>query len=131
MSLVVLDTHTWLWFESAPARLSETATREIEEADRLGVCAVSCWELAMLATRSRIELDRPVAQWVRAALARDRVQALGLTTDAALAAAMLPLDRFPGDPADRFIYSCTRLAGGRLVTRDRLLRSYDPALTIW
>jgi PIN domain nuclease of toxin-antitoxin system len=131
VSLIVLDTHVWLWLEAAPDRLSVPTTREIERADRLGVCTVSCWELAMLVARGRIELDRPVGQWIGAALARERVEPLGLSPDAALAAAALPLDRFPRDPADRCIYSSTRLAGGYLVTRDRQLRTYDVALTIW
>lgn len=64
-------------------------------------------------------------------LARDRVEPLSLSTDAAVEAPILPQDLFPGDVADRFIYASARLAGARLVTRDHKLREYDPALTIW
>ncbi|HLQ34257.1 MAG TPA: type II toxin-antitoxin system VapC family toxin [Chloroflexota bacterium] len=131
MSLLVLDTHAWLWWESDPERLSNTAAALIDAADRLGVCTVSCWELAMLTSRGRIALDRPVKAWVGQALGRERVEPLTLSVEAAIESAVLPSDRFPGDPADRFIYASTRLAGGRLLTRDQRLRGYDPALAVW
>ncbi len=95
------------------------------------MCTVSCCELAMLAQRGRIALDRAVGQWVQAALARERVAPLPLSAQAALEAAELPRRGFPGDPADRFIYASTRQAGARLVTRDERLRGYDPLLTVW
>ena len=85
----------------------------------------------MLAARGRIALDRPIGRWLQLALAHDRVEPLDLSVQAALEAALLPHDSFPGDPTDRFIYASARLAGGGLVTRDERLRSYDPALTIW
>lgn len=127
----MLDTHAWLWWEAAPERLSAAAAAHIERAERIAVCTVSCWELAMLEARGRIALDRPVGRWLQLALARDRVEPLELSARAALEAALLPHETFPADPADRFIYASTRLAGGRLVTRDERLRRCDPALTIW
>ena len=129
--MVVLDTHAWLWWESAPDRLSRAAITEIEQTDRLAVCTVSCWEVAMLVRHGRIALDREVARWVGQALARERVVPLALTAEAAVEAARLPRETFPADPADRFIYSSARLAGARLVTRDERLRRYDPVLTVW
>ena len=85
----------------------------------------------MLAERGRVAFDRPVARWVQLALARKRVEPLDLSAEAALEAALLARGRFPGDPADRFIYATARFAGAQLVTRDERLRSYDPVLTIW
>ena len=131
ISLVVLDTHAWLWWEAAPERLSAAATEHIERAERVAICTISCWEMAMLEAHGRIALDRPVGRWVQLALAHERVEPLELSAQAGLEAALLPRDSFPADPADRFIYSSTRLAGGRLVTRDERLRAYDPALTVW
>ncbi len=72
-----------------------------------------------------------VLEWIRDAFARERLEPLALSIAAATEAALLPGDRFPGDLADRFIYSSARLAGGRLVTRDERLREYDPAMTSW
>lgn len=85
----------------------------------------------MLEARGRIALDRPVGRWLQLALTRERVEPLPLSAQAAMEAALLPNERFPADPADRFIYTSSRLAGARLVTRDERLRSYDPVLTVW
>ena len=46
--MIVLDTHVWVWWTLDPARLSETQREEIagNEDDRIGVSAISCWEIA-------------------------------------------------------------------------------------
>jgi PIN domain nuclease of toxin-antitoxin system len=126
--VIVLDTHAWLWWESAPAQLSRKARREIERADRIGVCTVSVFELVELAERGRVRLKTPIRAWVRSALGRDRVQALPLTSAIALDAAQL---RFGADPFDRIIYATARGDDAPLVTRDERIRSFDTKLTVW
>jgi PIN domain nuclease of toxin-antitoxin system len=128
--MIVLDTHAWLWWQTAEEKLSSRARTEIEGAERLGVCTISCYEVARAVTRGRIHLDRDVRAWVMHALAVDRVEALELTGPIATAAGALG-DEFPGDPVDRIIYATTRGQGARLVTRDRALRRIDPLLTVW
>jgi PIN domain nuclease of toxin-antitoxin system len=128
--VIVLDTHVWLWWQSDPGRLSAAAREAIDGADEIMVSAISAWEVAMLAARGRIALDRPAARWVRAALDADpRVDEAPLT--AAIAVRAAALDGLPGDPADRFIYATARDRGASLVTRDEALRRHDPARTIW
>lgn len=128
--MIVLDTHAWLWWTSAPERLSGRARRALEEAAEIGLATISCWETAMLAARGRISLDRPVSAWIAQALAQPRLAALPLTAELALAAGLLD-DRFPGDPADRMIYATARANRAGLVTKDAAIRAYDPRLTIW
>ncbi|MBB4664174.1 PIN domain-containing protein [Conexibacter arvalis] len=122
----------WLWWASTPERLSPAAAEAISSAVDLAVSTLSCWEVAMLAERGRIALDRPAAQWVRAALAADdRLRALAPDADVAVRAAQLGRDGFHGDPADRFIYATARARAGTLVTRDEALRRFDPERTVW
>ncbi|MDN5933268.1 MAG: type II toxin-antitoxin system VapC family toxin, partial [Pseudonocardia sp.] len=106
--MIVLDTHAWIWMVDEPGRLSASAAAAIEGAGRLGVCTISCWEMAMLTRRGRIRLDRDVASWVRMAIADPRVDALGLSPDVAVAAALLDGPSVPRDPADRVIYATAR-----------------------
>jgi PIN domain nuclease of toxin-antitoxin system len=130
--VIVLDTHAWLWWAAAPERLSPAAAEAIAAETSLGVSTLSCWEVAMLAERGRIALDRPAAQWVRAALAADeRMRPLAPDPEVAVRAAELGRDGFLGDPADRFIYATARANGARLATRDEALRSFDPTNTLW
>ena len=128
--MIVLDTHAWLWWQTADEKLSTRAKTEIAGADRIGVCTISCYELARATARGRIRLDRDVSAWITQALAVDRGEPLELTERIALEAGLLG-DSFPGDPVDRIIYATTKERGIRLVTRDRALRRVDPMRTIW
>ena len=128
--MIVLDTHAWLWHVAAPERLSARARAAVEGADQLGVCAISCWEVAMLERRGRIALDRDVRDWVGRALGAAHVVSLALSPEIAVDAALVP-GAFPGDPADRIVYATARAHGARLVTKDAALRRYDAKTTVW
>lgn len=128
--MIVLDTHAWLWHVAAPERLSARVRAAIDTGEELGVCTISCWEVAMLERRHRIELDRAVREWVGRALSHERVEAIALSPEIALDAALVP-DDFPGDPADRIIYASTLRLRGRLATKDAALRRYDREITLW
>lgn len=129
--MIVLDTHVWLWWLAEPSRLSHAARRAIDEAETIGVCAISAWEVATLVRRRRISLDRDVAAWVRQALASTRVTSHLLTPEVAVAAGLLDGENFPGDPADRFIYATARAHRAPLVTRDERIRGFDAHNTVW
>ena len=128
--MILLDTHAWIWWVADSSRLSDRATGAIADATTILVASISCWEVAMLAAKRRIRLDRPVARWVRHALARPGLRAVPLTPAVATTAALLDAS-YLGDPADRMIYSTARAEGANLVTRDRRLREFDPRATIW
>jgi PIN domain nuclease of toxin-antitoxin system len=129
--LLVLDTHAWLWWTDDPERLSGAARDAIDATESVGVAAISCWEVAMLALARRVEFDREISAWVRQALARPGIVALPLTPKVAVQAALLERDGFVQDPADRLIYATAREAGATLVTRDARLREFDPRGTLW
>ncbi len=127
---VLLDTHVWIWWVADPKRLSQQAAEAIADAGTLLVASISCWEVAMLAAKRRIEFDRPAERWIRQALARPGLRSVSLTPGVATAAGLLP-ESFPGDPADRLIYATARAEGAELLTRDRRLRQFDARGTRW
>jgi PIN domain nuclease of toxin-antitoxin system len=126
--VIVLDTHTWLWWLAAPNKLSRKAARAIEHADRIGVSAASVYELTHLVERQRLRLDAPVRSWVRDALSPPGIEPLTIDAAIALDAAQL---RLVGDPFDRIIYATAVARDARLVTRDQRLRNWDADRTIW
>lgn len=129
--MILLDTHAWLWWVSAPERLTSAARGAIDRADVVGVCAASAFELAYLVQRGRVALDRGVDRWVTDSLALERVEGVPVGTEVAVRAGLLELERFPGDPLDRLIYAAAIECRARLVTADRRIGAYDPARTIW
>jgi PIN domain nuclease of toxin-antitoxin system len=102
------------------------AANLIDSADRVCISIMSVLELGELLERQRIRVRSSTRTWIRDALAW--VEPLPLTAEIALDAAQL---RFSGDPFDRVIYATARAEGAPLVTRDRLLREFDPQLTVW
>jgi PIN domain nuclease of toxin-antitoxin system len=128
--VIVIDTHTWLWWVNDETILSRPARRAIDGAEAVGVPTIAAMEVAALVRRGKIMLGAGARTWVGQALALDRVLELPLTADVAIEAGSYG-DDFVGDPADRIIYATAIVSGSKLVTRDRFLRTYDPVRTVW
>lgn len=128
--MIVLDTHVWVWWLSAPRQLSARARAAIERAADVRVPAISCWEVATAVTRGRIELDRDVAAWLALALSADKVEIAPITPAIAIAAARLPRD-FTGDPGDRLIAATAMVLRCPLVTKDTQLRALAAVEAVW
>lgn len=103
----------------------------VDAADEVGVSAISCFEIALLVARGRIALDRDVDEWLRGLSATERVSVVPMTCAIGRVAAGLDRDTFPGDTADRLVYATARSLGAPLVTKDRGIRSFDPAGVVW
>jgi len=128
--LIILDTHVWLWWVSEPTLLSKTASRQIQKADRLGICSISCFEVATAVTRGRISIDRGILDWLETAVGQPKVELLHITPAIAARAGQLGAS-FHGDPADRIITATAIMQSATLVTKDDRIRKYAGVPTIW
>lgn len=124
--MILLDTHTLLWWQAGGERLSSRAAREIAKAEIVLLSPVSFWEITTLIGKGRIALDREPYIWLEELLHDDQVEITPLSARTALAAGLLPND-FPGDPADRMLYATARDLLVPLVSKDIGLRSYARA----
>lgn len=131
--MIVLDTHTLLWWVNDPTTLSKPAKLAIDAAVKSKAVHVSCissWEIALLVERGRLRLALDVRDWLC------RCEALPFLTfvavDNAIAIESVRLPDFPHtDPADRIIAATTLSLGATLVTKDDKLRNYPHLKTIW
>lgn len=108
--MIILDTHIWIWLVTGDPQLLPNYADYIQEneADGLGVCAISCWEVAKLVEGSRIKLSLPASDWLAAALAYPGIRLLNLSPEAAVESTRLP-GVFHRDPADLIIVATARL----------------------
>ena len=122
--MIILDTHVWVWWVDGGAQLPADylALIQAEAANGLGVCAISCWEVAKLVELGRLQLAVAVDQWLAHAL-KPPVQLLPLTPELAVGSTQLP-GAFHRDPADHLIVATARHYDCPLVTLDRLIRAY-------
>lgn len=128
---LLLDTHAWVWAALEPRRLSARARAAVADpAHVLLVSPISCWEVAVLREKGRLDLPGTAEAWVADALAAPGVEAAPLTCEIALAAATLP-PPFHGDPADRFLVATARRLAIPLVTADARIRRYRGVRTLW
>ena len=116
--MIILDTHVWVrWLDSEAAPLPSWMIDKIESADRLAVSAVTCWEVAWLNRRGRIELTLPIDVWFDQALQGSEVLCLPVERYIAIRAARLP--EHHRDPADRLIIATALEHHAQLASLDQ------------
>jgi PIN domain nuclease of toxin-antitoxin system len=125
--LLLLDTCAVIWVANRDP-LSAAGLDQIRKASEqkaLLVSPVSAWEIGLLASSPKIdiEFDPSPALWLASFLARSDVQLVPLAPEAALAASFLPGD-LHRDPADRLLIATARHIGAPLITRDRAILAY-------
>ena len=123
---LLLDTHVWLWLVLGTGKLSSAARSTIVDAASAGdlrIAAITVWEIALLASRHRITLGRPILQWIEQAVYASLVTVEPLTPEIAVESCDLP-DRFHQDPADRMIVATARVTGAVVMTQDRRILDY-------
>lgn len=128
--MILLDTHAWVWWVTGSPRLSKRARAAIDDAPRVGVSAITCFEVAQLAARGRLVLDRDVALWLEQSLALPGFELVPLTPAIAARACALGLD-FHKDPHDRMIVATALVLGASLVTADQEIQSAGLVTTVW
>ncbi|MCZ6873070.1 MAG: type II toxin-antitoxin system VapC family toxin [bacterium] len=129
--MIILDTHVWIWWVSEPEKLSTEALAAVNYSRPIGICPISCWEIATKTVNGKLSLDRPLRMWVRQALARPGVILTELSADIAILAGELGQQAFHGDPADRLIVATAIEHGAELVTKDRRIGAFASVRTVW
>ncbi len=131
--MIVLDTHTWIWWVASPDEISRAAREEIDramEGEEILISSISCWEIALLVRKGRLELTMPVEDWIARSEALPFVQFVPLDNRIALRANHL-LGEIHDDPADRIIIATALTLGAPLVSKDTRIRGYPHVETIW
>lgn len=125
---MLLDTHTFLWADTAPHRLRDQRA-VVERIDsELLVSAVTSWEIAIKFTVGRIQLPATPAKYVTDAMRELGAVPVGIEHTHALAVAELPQHHH--DPFDRLLIAQAMLLGVPILTADRAFSAYDVELLL-
>lgn len=121
--MILLDTHVWVrWVDPQANPLSPGILDCIETAEELAVSAVTCWEVAWLTRRGRLQLALSLPDWLDQALQGSSVICIPVDQKIAVRAANLP--EHHRDPADRFIIATAIERQTRLISLDSDFPAY-------
>ena len=120
--MLVLDTHVWLWWMARDARLKPLWRKSIAGADRVGVSAISLFEVSWLARHQRIELGCELGWWFEQALEGSGISLLAITPPIAERAVLL--EEHHSDPQDRLIIATAIEHEAKLLSADGKFELY-------
>ena len=116
--MIVLDTHMWIWFNTADPRLP---AQVVDRTPECVLSVVSVWELMILVQKGRVQTSHEPALTPDRWLERYPFKLLELDYRSVLLSRTLPFSH--DDPADRFIAATAFSHGAALATNDARLRA--------
>jgi len=133
--LIVLDTHTLIWWVNGDSELSLNARTAIEHEQQnedgiILVSSITAWEIALLVGRDRLTLGMNLDDWLETVSEIEGVQFVPVDEVVGVESTRLPGD-FHKDPADRMITALARHFNVPLVTTDERIQTYKHVRSIW
>ena len=126
---LLLDTHTFIWLDNAPSRLSRRVQSALEDIDNnLSLSIVSVWEIQIKVQLGKLDIENSVANLVERQQESNGVELLPIALPHVLALRELPPHH--GDPFDRMLISQARVEDVILVTKDENISKY-PVDVLW
>jgi PIN domain nuclease of toxin-antitoxin system len=120
---LLLNTHTFLWLDSSPEKLSNTALAACEDpANQLYLSVVSAWEIQIKQQIGRLQLDVPLDQMIQGQQATNDLHILPVALHHVYALDELPL--YHNDPFDRLLIAQAKAEQVWLVSIDSQFEPY-------
>ncbi len=125
--MVLLDTHTLIWFMFDDSKLSETALQTIKTEDKVFVSIASLWELSIKQSLGKIDLAYSVKEIADKC---NDANIIILPIEPNHLDSIKTLPDIHKDPFDRLLIAQATAEGMALVTKDTIIPNYD-IKTIW
>jgi PIN domain nuclease of toxin-antitoxin system len=126
---VLLDTHTFLWWNMDAPELSSKAKEVISDAENeVFFSAASAWEIAIKHQKGRLSLPETPEKYVVSRVHYYGFETLPIQISHALKTNFLPL--IHGDPFDRMLIAQCEMEYMKLITADEMIQQYEIE-TIW
>ncbi len=124
---LLLDTHTFLWWDMSPEKLSRRVFAALSDrSNAVHLSVVSAWEMQIKSQTGKLRLVEPLADTTAVHCARSGFIVEAVMLDDILGLAALPLHH--RDPFDRLLIAQARVGGFEFVSSDPMTARYDVRL---
>ena len=126
---LLLDTHTFIWWDSQPNHLSQTALTLLQDRSNILILSViSIWEMQIKLQLGKITLNRPLLEIIENQEKINQIEVLPVKLTHVLALDSLPIVH--KDPFDRLLVAQANVEKAALVSCDPIVAQY-PVNVIW
>jgi PIN domain nuclease of toxin-antitoxin system len=126
---VLIDTHTFLWWNIKDPQLSARAEEIISDGkNEIYLSAASVWEIVIKTAKGRLILPGTPAQYISSRMSLYRFRSLPIQISHAVHVYELP--PYHSDPFDRLLIAQSQLESLPLLTKDDDILRYELE-TIW
>ena len=126
---LLLDTHTFIWWDSEPNKLSSAALKASQDpANTLILSVVSVWEMQIKSQLGKLSLNVPLSEIIKGQQQSNNIEILSVTLEHVLELHNLP--HHHGDPFDRLLIAQANVEEALLVSGDSAFSKY-PVKLLW
>lgn len=126
---VLLDTHAFIWWDSAPEKLSPPARAACQERTNLLLLSVaSAWEMQIKLQLGKLHLRLPLAEVLASQQQTNDLQIWPVALSHILALQGLPA--YHKDPFDRLLIAQANTEEATLISHDPVFAHY-PVKVLW
>ena len=124
----LLDTHTFIWWDSNPQRLSRQVLDICQNSENILLVSVaSLWEMQIKLQLGKLKLHMPLAELVSAQQQVNKIQILDVKLEHVMALGELPPHH--RDLFDRLLIAQTKIEKAILLSRDTIFADYPVKVT--
>jgi len=125
---LLLDTHTFIWWDSNPNKLSQSLLEFLQnEANSVFLSVVSLWEIQIKHQAGKLDLAIPLQEIVQRQLA-NQIQLLPVIPEHVFALNKLP--NHHNDPFDRMLVAQSIVEDATVISKDSAIKRY-PTKVLW
>lgn len=126
---VLFDTHTFIWWDSQPNKLSQTALALLQDRSNILLLSVSSiWEMQIKLQLGKLTLNGILLEIIENQQETNQIEVLPVKLAHVIALDSLPLVH--KDPFDRLLVAQANLENATLVSCDPIFARY-PVNVIW
>ena len=123
MIKLLLDTHTFIWWDSSPNHLSDTVMNLLTNPNNIKLLSVaSIWEMQIKSSLGKLDLKLSLDKIIEGQVKENDFEILPIFQNHVLYLEQLPLHH--KDPFDRILIAQANCENAILISRDNIFQRY-------